>query len=120
MKFTFCFGITFLTYLVLLINQTEATAGTSLIIGWEIKKLEYFKGKLQAIKEKMITDLQFLNRVEQALLESIIDALRRLQNMSTTIRSNEIKDEEKLKLFDHCAELIRKYEQIEETKKNQS
>lgn len=89
------------------------------VIDWEIAKIQYFQAKLMAIKQKMVNDIQFIAQLEQAVLQAVIDALRRLQNMRTTIRSTgTIKEtaEELQQLFDHCEDLIRKYEQIQREK----
>ena len=74
---------------------------------------------MAAMKQKMVNHIQFISQVEQALLQAVIDALRRLQNMRTAIRSTgTIREtaEEVQQLFDHCDDLIRKHEQIEREK----
>ena len=101
---------------LLLIGPSEQQGGP---IDWEIAKIQYFQAKLAAMKQKLIRNIQFISQVEQAVLQAAIDALRRLQNMRTLIRSTgttKETHEELQQLFDHCEELIRKYEQIEREK----
>lgn len=112
MKFTVCLAS---LVCLLLIGQSEQQRP----IDWEIAKLQYFQQKLAAIKQKMVTNIQYISQIEQALLQAVIDALRRLQNMRTTIRSTgtiQETDEEVQQLFEHCEQLIRKYEAIQREK----
>lgn len=59
--------------------------------------------------------------LELALLQAIIDALRRLQGTRTLIlnKEAEIKDEDVIKFLEYCNDLIKRYEKIQEDKKNQ-
>lgn len=112
MKLTICFVS---LVCLLLVGQSEQQRP----IDWEIAKLQYFQQKLAGIKQALVNQIQFISQVEQALLQAVIDALRRLQNMRTTIRSTgtiQETDEEVQQLFDHCEQLIRKYEQIQREK----
>lgn len=114
MKFTICLA----SLICLLLVDHSEQQGTG-PIGWEIAKLQYFQAKLAAIKQKMVTDIQFISQLEQAILQAVIDALRRLQNMRTAIRSTgttKETTEEMKQLFEHCEDLIRKFEAIEREK----
>lgn len=116
MKFMIC--ICFVIICSNLINQTEETGQRSADL--EIKKLEYLKLKLQKIADKLIFEIQFITNLERALLESIIDALRRLAGIDNKSNQlNNLTEDETLKLIEDCEELIRKYEWIQKDKQNE-
>lgn len=88
-------------------------------IAWEIAKLEYYQAKLILKRDLLINAITYITQLEIALLQQIIDALRRLQGMRNSIRENGVlkeTDEELTKFFNQCDDLIRKCEEIEQSK----
>ena len=97
-----------------LISQCQTELADQRWLSWEIAKLEYLQRKVQTIADTLTTGIELITNAERAILQAAIDALRRMGGMNEALRTNRlINEEELLKLFDDCENLIRKYESIE-------
>lgn len=113
MKFAICVGFASLICFHL-ISQCQTELADQRWLSWEIAKLEYLQRKVQTIADTLTTGIELITNAERAILQAAIDALRRMGGMNEALRTNRlINEEELLKLFDDCENLIRKYESIE-------